>query len=491
MERRTKIVATLGPASSEKSMIHSLITAGVNVFRLNFSYGSHAQFQEMIQDVRSVSSELKTPICILQDLQGPKIRVGEIEGGQVALTARQKITLTDIPYPGNNECIFIDYPGFPQFTESGRRILLDDGSIELMVTGRSEHEVQATVEVGGVLKSHKGVNFPGGAMKSASPTEKDLEDLAFGLEQNIDVIALSFVYSEKDVERLRDEIIRLKPEKETLPIIAKLERPEALDNLDAIINTADGVMVARGDLGIEMSPEAVPIVQKRIIAAANQQAKLVVTATQMLDSMIHNPRPTRAESTDVANAIFDGSDAVMLSGETAIGEFPIRSVETMHRIICQAEKHLSDWGHWAGELIDYRNKTAFSGEALKDDALSITQAAKDLAHDRNVTAIAVFTQSGRTATLMSKARPGVPILAFTPNQETYNRLALLWGVKPYSVPFADNMEAMLKTVENTILETSGLHPGEQIVLISGFPVGSMRPPNLALLHTLRPESRNN
>lgn len=488
MDRRTKIVATLGPASSGKDMIHKLIAAGVNVFRLNFSYGSHAQFHQLIQDVRSISSDLNTAVCILQDLQGPKIRVGEIDGGQIDLKSKAGINLTDIESHGENESIYINYPGFPAIIDIGNRVLLDDGAIELVVTGKSEHELQTRVEIGGLLKSHKGVHFPGGILKSASPTEKDLADLAFGLEQNIDIVALSFVYSADDVRRLRKEIEKIYLGKQNLPVIAKLERPEALENLDEIIHAADGVMVARGDLGIEMSPEVVPIAQKRIIAAANQQAKLVITATQMLESMIHNPRPTRAESTDVANAIFDGSDAVMLSGETAIGDYPVRSVETMHRIILQAETHLSEWGHWDGNLIGARDQLTDTHEARQDDALTITQAAKELAHDRNVTAIAVFTQSGRTATLMSKARPRVPILAFTPHKETYNRLAMLWGVIPYSVPFADNVEAMLKTVENTILETSDLLPGQQIVLISGFPVGSMCPPNLALLHTLRPDS---
>jgi pyruvate kinase len=462
-----------------------LIEAGVNVFRLNSSHGTHAEFKEMIKNVRSASSELRAPVCILQDLQGPKIRVGDIPGGQLTLHPGQSLTLTDIP---DTNSIFINYPNFAEYTDIGNRILLDDGAIELSVIDKSKHKIHTNVEVGGILKSHKGVNLPGSNLRSASPTEKDITDLAFGLEQNVDVIALSFVYSADDVERLRREIIRLKSGMVDIPIIAKLERPEALDNLETIISAANGVMVARGDLGIEMSPEAVPIAQKRIIAAANQHAKMVITATQMLESMIHNPRPTRAESTDVANAIFDGTDAVMLSAETAIGEYPVKSVEVMHKIICQAEDHLTEWGHWEGGLIDTLQQK--SGQKIEphDDALSITQAAKQLAHDRNVTAIAVFTQSGRTATLMSKARPAVPILAFTPIPETYNRLALLWGVTPYSVPFTDTVEGMLKTVEKTILQTSELTSGQQIVLISGFPVGSMCPPNLALLHTLRPIS---
>lgn len=488
LSRRTKIVATLGPASKEAATIRKLIEAGVNIFRLNFSHGTHPEFQELIHLVRKTSAELNKPICILQDLQGPKIRVGNIEGGKLYLNPGQSLNLTILPAAGEGNTIHVDYKDFPQCTDVGNRILLDDGAIELTVTDKSDHAVVTKVDVGGTIRSRKGVNLPGGKLGSASPTDKDLTDLAFGLDHDVDLIALSFVYSEKEVERLRREIIRLKPNLPKVPIIAKLERSEALGNLDSIITAAEGVMVARGDLGIEMSPEAVPIAQKRIIEAANRQAKIVITATQMLESMIHNPSPTRAETTDVANAIFDGTDAVMLSGETAIGDYPVRTVEIMHKIICQAEANLSDWGHWEGSLIAVQQENNIIGEDIPDDALSITQAVKELAHDRDVRAIAVFTQSGRTALLMSKARPEVPILAFTPIAETYNRLALLWGVSPYAVPFVNNVEEMINTVESTILETENFQPGEKIVLISGFPVGSTRPPNLALLHTLRSDS---
>jgi pyruvate kinase len=260
-----------------------------------------------------------------------------------------------------------------------------------------------------------------------------------------------------------------------MPIIAKLERPEALRNLEEIVRASDGVMVARGDLGVEMSPETVPIAQKEIIQLANCQARLVITATQMLDSMINNPRPTRAEASDVANAIFDGSDAVMLSGETAAGRYPVESVKMMHSIICQAEAHLEEWGHWKGVC---------APESNQDDAYFMTLAARELAHDRNVAAITVFTTSGRTALMMSKTRPELPILAFTPEPETYHRMGLYWGVQPHLVPHSDTIEDMLRVVEEAMVASSSVEEGQQVVIICGFPVSEIRPTNLALLYTV-------
>jgi pyruvate kinase len=363
--------------------------------------------------------------------------------------------------------------------------LLDDGSIELVVEEKTSTTVRTTVVIGGVLKSHKGRNLPGVDVSLPVPTDKDISDLEFGLAHGVDAVAISFVKAARDVESLREEIRRIAPDRIDTPVIAKIERPAALENLDSIVSAADGIMVARGDLGIEMSPETVPIAQKTMIATANRHAKLVITATQMLESMIYNPRPTRAETTDVANAIFDGTDAVMLSGETAVGKYPVRAVETMHNIIRQAEDHLAEWGHWGGALSNEASGLIAMGEVTHDDALSLSRAAKELAHDRNVTAIIVFTMSGRTANLMAKSRPRVPILAFTPIQRTYHRLNMLWGVKPFMVPYADSLEAMLESVEQTMLKTTDIRPGQQIVLISGFPVGALCPPNLALLHTVR------
>lgn len=487
MERRTKIVATLGPACGEETIIERLIKAGVNVFRLNFSHGTHAEHENRIQLIREVSKSLNYPVTVLQDLQGPKIRTGEIKQGSVTLEQGQTFKLTTKPVPGDEQMVSVDYRDLPDSVRPGGRILLDDGNLELVVVGVDETTIETNVVLGGELKSRKGVNVPGAKLNVRALTDKDEKDLAFGIEHEVDAIAMSFVRRASDIVGLRQMISRLTSENRHTPIIAKLERPEALDNLKAIVEVSDGVMVARGDLGVEMSPEAVPIAQKRIIESANQHAKVVITATQMLDSMIHNPRPTRAEASDVANAIFDGTDAVMLSGETAIGKYPVQSVEIMDAIIRKAEEQRIKWGHWQGELGEAATDEIALGVATHDDALSITRAARELAHDRNVAAIAVFTQTGRTANLMAKARPVAPILAFTPVETTYRQLPLLWGVTPYLVPYADTLEEMLKRVEETIISYTPLQQGQQVVLISGFPVGAMRPPNIALLHTIGEE----
>jgi pyruvate kinase len=475
MERRTKIIATLGPASSNEPILEKMLKAGVNVVRLNFSHGTHETHASSLSLVRRLSDQLNCPVMLLQDLQGPKIRIGEIQGGAIHIHKGQTLRLTNQVVVGNEQIISVDLPILTQVVEPGSRILIDDGNLELKVKSVQEEYLETEVILGGILKSRKGVNLPGIPLNLPSLTEKDEEDLQFGLAQQIDAIALSFVQSANDIRSLRAKVAEISPAQAGIPIIAKLERPQALQNLDEIIEAADGVMVARGDLGVELEPEAVPIVQKNIINAANQAGKVVITATQMLESMINNPRPTRAESSDVANAIFDGTDAVMLSGETAIGKYPIASVEMMNAIICQAEKHMREWGHWKGPV------------ALKstgDDAYFITLAARELAHDRNVAAIAVFTQSGRTALLMSKVRPSVPILAFTPNLQTYKKMNLYWGVHPYLIPHAETIECMIQLVEKELLTLTPIQSGQQVVLICGFPVHTSRPANLALLHTV-------
>jgi len=420
----------------------------------------------------------------MQDLRGPKIRTGELKKESVTLEQGQDLTLTTKKIEGDNEKIYIDFPDLPNSVRPGGRILLDDGNLELVIVSVEEQQVETQVVLGGKLKSRKGVNLPGVNLNISSFTEKDRTDLEFGLKQGVDAVAMSFVRSANDVHQVRRAISELSSDDKKVPIIAKLERPEALENLDEIVHASDGVMVARGDLGVEMSPEAVPIAQKQIIESANQHAKVVITATQMLDSMMNSPRPTRAEASDVANAIFDGTDAVMLSGETAVGKYPIQSVEMMHAIICRAEAQLNRWGHWSGELGEAAAEQVTMGEVTHDDALSITRAARELAHDRNVAAIAVFTQTGRTAHLVSKSRPRVPILTFTPSESTYYQLPMLWGVLPYLVPFADNLEEMIGHIENVIASATPIQPGQQVVLISGFPVGAMRPPNIALLYTI-------
>ena len=482
MDRKAKIVATIGPSSQDEAMLTSLIKAGMDVARLNFSHGTQEEHAQQIACIRKLSAKLNKPITILQDLQGPKMRVGWLPKEGLLLTAGQTVRLvsvekspsTDDLINGDVVIIPLDIPDISHTLKAGNRILLDDGNLELQITGVKPGEVDTRVVLGGILTSHKGVNFPGIHLDIPGFTEKDAEDLAFGLQQGVDVLALSFVRTVEDIEKVRQKIMELAPDKQSLPIIAKLELPEAIENLHEIIHVVDGVMVARGDLAVETSPAQVPVLQKEIIQIANRHAKTVITATQMLDSMIHNPRPTRAEASDVANAIFDGTDAVMLSGETASGSYPLESVQMMARIVDEAESHFSEWG-CVNSILD---------EPTRDDAISMTRAARELAHDRSVSAIAVFTQTGKTAILMSKARPQVPILAFTPDPVTFNRMGLYWGVTSFLVPFAHTVEGMISIVETAILASSPIQPGQQVIVLSGFPIGTYRPPNIALLHTI-------
>lgn len=482
MDRFTKIVATLGPASSDESILRRLIEAGLDVARLNFSHGTLESHAALIASLRKLSEELSKPVTILQDLQGPKLRVGDIPAGGVELAAGQMVLLIKLSdYFGaqvaeSGEILIpMDVPLLAESMQAGDHILMDDGHLELEVTGLRAGAVEARVVLGGLLTSNKGVNLPGTRLDIPVFTEKDRQDLEFGLSQGVDAVAISFVRSAGDVEIVRRAIGEISSARADTPLIAKLEVPQAIENLDEILQAADGVMVARGDLAVETSPAVVPIVQKKIIAAANRQARLVITATQMLESMIENPRPTRAEASDVANAIFDGSDAVMLSAESAIGRYPVESVAMMDGIARHAEQHLDEWGFQAGGL----------DELTRDDAISVTLAARELAHDRRVSRIAVFTRTGRTALLVSKARPRVPILAFTPEPRTYQRLGLYRGVTPYLVPYAADTEEMLAHVEDTILGSLSLASGQQVVLISSFPVGEQpRLPNFALLHTI-------
>lgn len=480
--RKAKIVATIGPASQEEAILRQLIGAGIDVARLNFSHGSQADHAANIELIRRLSAELNKPVSILQDLQGPKLRVGKLPKEGIRLEPGQKVILSTAKFSrsamtgGGNEPLLIpmDVPNLAHGVKTGSRILLDDGNLEMEVTEVEGESVYAMVVLGGTLKSNKGVNLPGADLGIESFTTKDRSDLEFGLEHEVDMVAISFVRTDLDILRVRDIIREISPQQAGIPIIAKLERPEALDNLHDIIHAADGVMVARGDLAVETSPAMVPIYQKNIINMANRHSKLVITATQMLDSMMSNPRPTRAEASDVANAIFDGTDAVMLSGETASGAYPLESVNMMSLIVCVAEANASIYGRSAAEL----------DEPYQDDAYSMTEAARTLAHDRNVAGIAVFTETGRTAQLMSKVRPGVPIFAFTPRITTFRRLNILWGVTPFLVPFSSTVESMIASVEAALLSSTNIKTGQQVVVISGFPVGTARPPNFALLYTV-------
>jgi len=444
MNRRAKIVATLGPSSNTKEIIQELVV-------------------------------------ILQDLQGPKLRVGKLPVEGVELTAGELISLEidldnhDVNYELSDiKKIYLDIPNILHCLRPGGKILFDDGKIELEIIEITKRVISAQIILGGILYSNKGVNLPGTSLDIPGFTQKDRDDLIFGLENEIDAVAISFVRVPEDIQRIKDFITKVCPDRSSIPIIAKVELPEAITNLEQILEIADGVMVARGDLGVETSPADVPIIQKEIIQAANHKTKIVITATQMLDSMIMNPRPTRAEASDVANAIFDGTDAVMLSGETASGNYPIESVKMMDTIIRKAEESNPKWGHQF--LSTIRQET--------DDAFAISIAVRELAHNRQVSSVAVFTQSGRSALLQSKARPEVPILAFTPNENTFHTLGLYWGVTPYLVPFSNSLEEMIRHVEKALLKFANIQPGQKVIMISGFPIGAMRPTNLALLHTI-------
>ncbi|HEX7541801.1 MAG TPA: pyruvate kinase [Anaerolineales bacterium] len=472
MDRKAKIVATMGPASQDEAVLEKLLLAGMDVARLNFSHGTHESHAARILSLRAVATRLGRPMAILQDLQGPKIRVGLLTE-PLTLVAGQQVLL----YPEDagkpvGVSIPVDFPQLFDAVKPGDRILLDDGRLVLMVQSAGKKQVVTEVKIGGGLTSHKGINLPGISLNIPAFTEKDADDLAFGLSLNVDIVAMSFVQTAQDVKTVR-ELVKSGGENSPL-LIAKLERPKALDNLEEILDVVDGVMVARGDLGVEMAPEDVPAAQKRIIQAANRKGKLVITATQMLESMIHNPLPTRAEASDVANAIYDGTDAVMLSAETAVGDYPVESISLMDRIVRQAEENYDQWGR--GQVL---------GTDEHDDSVAIVRAARELAQDRDVEAIAVFTRTGRTAVLMSKVRPRVSVLAFTPVEETYRRLALAWGVTPYHIHWANTMEEMIGHVETALRENGLVRPGEQVVVVSGFPVRDFKKPNMALLHTVK------
>ncbi len=476
MTRKAKIVATVGPASQSEETLEKLIRAGMNVARMNFSHGTHEQHADCIALIREVSERLGVSVGILQDLQGPKIRVGDLPE-IIQLSEGETVTLyaTGTPPPGDNgKNIPVDFRQLFDSVRTSDRLLLDDGRLTLeVVSVKDRNALTANVIIGGPLSSHKGINLPGVRMRIAGFTEKDEADLAFGISQNVDAVAISFVRTAEDVKKVRYAMERFSGGKRLPLLIAKIEKPEALDNLEAILEIVDGVMVARGDLGVELPPERVPVQQKRIIRLANVGAKLVITATQMLESMITNPLPTRAEASDVANAVFDGTDAVMLSAETASGKYPVESVEMMDRIVREAETHFLEWG---------AEQTVHGFE--QSDAAAMARAAQALASDANVTAVACFTMQGQTAWLISKIRPRVPILGFTPNQDTYGRLAFMWGVRPQLVPFVNSLEEMLDHVDAELMRSQVVQMGDQVVLVCGFPVGAVRPPNMALLHTV-------
>lgn len=457
----TKIVATVGPASADEATLARLIDAGVDTFRLNFSHGTHGDHAQTVGRVRALAADRKSSVALLQDLQGPKLRVGELSGGEpVRLVAGARLTIVTAPVEGTAERISTTYDRLGEDVRAGDRILLDDGAMELTVEAvqrdaEGPAAVTCRVVVGGLLKPRKGINLPGTAVSVPALTPKDLEDLAFGVAQGVDYVALSFVRAAADVRAAQAAIRRLGGRQ---PVIAKIEKPQAITRLEEIIRVSDGVMVARGDLGVELSPEAVPMLQKRIIRLANAAGVPVITATQMLESMIVNPRPTRAEASDVANAILDGTDAVMLSGETAVGTYPVATVETMARIAREAERGMRT----------ANGQRRFSSGRVTD-AHAVAHAARALAEDLEVPAIAVLTATGRTAGLVSKERPGVPIVAFTDRPAVARRLALWRGVASAVVDLSGSTDATLTAVERGLLERGVAGPGERVVVVGSAP----------------------
>ncbi len=477
--RRTKIVATIGPASREESVLRQLLWAGMDVARLNFSHGTHEEHAEVIRTLRRLAHRMGKPVAILQDLQGPKIRLGDL-ARPVRVQKGQVVRFRVGESQPEEDVLPVAFPEFMDYVHPGSRIAIDDGLLEFEVIEVDNGEARARVLVDGVVSSHKGINLPGVNIDVPGFTEKDEADLKFGLEHDVDAIAISFVRTAEDVARVRQAIGQFAPEKADIPLIAKLERREALEHLEEILLVADGVMVARGDLGVEIPIQEVPIAQKRIIQMANRYGKVVITATQMLESMMHHPRPTRAEASDVANAVFDGTDALMLSGETASGKYPVEAVRTMDAIIRMAEMYMEDMTRC------YRAPEDFA-PAMQGPPLSLALAARKLGEMREVAALAVFTHTGRTAITLSKTRPRAAILAFTPEESTYRRLSMYWGVYPYMVPFADSVEKMLGHIENALKSSGLVRAGQKVVLVAGFPVDAMRPANFLLVHTLGTE----
>jgi len=453
--RHTKIVATIGPASRDPKTLQLLIQAGIDVVRLNFSHGEQADHLAVLNAVREIAAGAGRSVAVLQDLSGPKIRTGKVKGGEVLLEDGATVTITtDETVEGTPRLISTTYDPLPGDVKPGDRILLDDGNLELRVAGISGQQVECVVVHGGPLRSNKGMNLPGVKLSTPAMTEKDRRDLAFGIEHRVDYVALSFVRQAADVEQARAFIRSLGA---TTPLVAKIEKREAMDDLPAILQAADGIMVARGDLGVEMSTEEVPTLQKRIIERANAAGKVVITATQMLESMVDNPRPTRAEASDVANAILDGTDGIMLSAETASGHFPVEAVATMARIALHTEEH-----HGA-----FHSPTRINIPTASVVANALARVAKTVAEELGCKLIIAFTESGTTAHLLSTYRPHPPIAAITYNPDTYKRLGLWWGVVPVKSEFAETTDEMIVKGE-ALLKAQGLiAKGDTVLMLAG------------------------
>lgn len=466
---RTKIVATIGPASASPEVLKQMVKAGMSVARLNFSHGGYDDHARNVSLLRSVSEELDTPITLLQDLQGPKIRVGRLPQGAIELIAGAVVDLVPIAeFTDQPNTFSIDYPYLAEEAEVGMQVLLDDGLLELKVKSIEAYTVRCQVIEGGLLKSRKGVNLPSLDVRLPSMTDKDKQDLDFGLSHGVDIISLSFVRRAEDIQALKAWLAQ-KGAADT-PVLAKIEKPQAIANLDAILDECDAVMVARGDLGVEMRPEKVPLLQKRIIRECNKRSLPVITATQMLESMIHNPRPTRAEASDAANAIIDGTDAVMLSGESAVGDFPVKAVEMLARIATDVEKD-----------IQFVNNPP----ATNDETHALSEALNAIDQVLNLQCIAAFTATGYTAIIAAGERPKAPVVAFTPDPKVYHRLNLIWGVRPILLDCqVESFEEMVKQVQNLLMQRGLATSGDTILIMGGIPTQTPRGTNFLKIHRI-------
>jgi pyruvate kinase len=467
LERRAKIICTLGPATNSYEQIYALAEAGMDVARLNFSHGTYESHQKIYDIIRNVSKDIDHPIGIIQDLQGPKIRVGTFEAGEVTLKEGDELILTTDEIEGTQRKVSVSYKNLYNDVKVGEPILLDDGEIKLIAERIVKKNIHCRVIYGGVLKAHKGVNLPGSSLQLKAMTEKDEEDLEFGIRLGVDYVALSFVQTPEDVAELRKKIHKLGGD---TPIIAKIEKPTAVDNIQGIADLSDGIMIARGDLGVEMNPEEVPPIQKELIRYCNQNAIPVITATQMLDSMVDDPRPTRAEASDVANAVLDGTDAVMLSAETSIGKYPVIAVQTMARIISLIERK--------GTLRKDLRKTKSAKTYSPPFAIGCsTYYASELV---DASCILCFTQSGSTARIISRFRPNKRIFGLTPSRDTLNRMSLFWGVKGLLVNegWKNNIDEAIQHLLNFLKEKNIIDPGEVVVITAGLPFIKKRNTNM-------------
>ena len=465
--KRTKIVCTIGPASQSKKVISRLIRAGMDVARLNFSHGDFESHRRVIKTIRYAAQRLDRPVAILQDLPGPKVRIGPVKGDRVRLRAGRPLVLTTRRLIGNDQTVFVEYKNFPRFVKKGDIILLGDGEIELQALRVSGTEVSCRVIVGGVLGSRKGIHVPHGSLDLPSLTAQDKVALAFGLQNGVDLVAVSFVRNRDDIINARAQMRRIGTE---VPIIAKIEKHEALEHMEAILDAVDGLMVARGDLGLEIPPERIPALQKMMIRMANSRGKPVITATQMLRSMVQSPRPTRAEVADVANAILDGTDALMLSEESAVGSYPSRAAETMAKVAVETERSLEPRYQMDG--------------IERSIPAAISHAAAALARDLQVKAFLIPTSSGSTARLIARHRPLQPILALSPDPKTVKSLCLVWGVYPFRVRAYQTVDTMIRLAQNKALELGMVKRGDLVGITAGLPLHQAGTTNMITVKTV-------